>query len=455
MDQNEMAGKKPKKRSRGGIVLLVILLILAGGVGFLYYSVVKAPLDLDDPQQMAASAPMSAGERFRFYPADQTVQVKLDAADIWSLVIAQAGPDFLDTINKELSAYSLTLSGCGIRMEEESLRLDLELFYEDIRLVAKVPCTLEVSGRNVSLQPTGVKLGVISLPVAKLLSSVKLEYALDLPVINDMQQVSFVQDALLITGSMVEDFSALVPVSKKLSHIALFFENLQPLADALQNQEDYAALLSRLEQNPGSVEEVYHNLFVMAAPEKTTAYLDKRYGMTERFFPGIDFSGLEAEQTALTEQVTPLSLDLERFLTMVVGDYNDKKFKLSDGEFLLKKKPFVAGEYGVGKSDALFEVLDPESFFLVLVDAEDGFIRSTSSFYRMAAENLEFTQPVDYNKTYILGCVFRRAGGDPFLMYESEVENETSYVRVMKLVPLTEEEVNALQVPGKFGVWTG
>ena len=177
--------------------------------------------------------------------------------------------------------------------------------------------------------------------------------------------------------------------------------------------------------------------------------------MTERFFSGIDFSGLEAEQTALTEQVTPLSLDLERFLTKVVGDYNDKKFTLSEGQFFHKRKPFSAPVYGALKFEYLFDVLDPDAFFLVLVDAEDGYIRSTSSFYRMAGENLEFTQPVDYNKTYILGCVFRRAGGDPFLMYESEVENENSYVRVMKLVPLTEEEVNALQVPGKFGVWTG
>ena len=56
MAKQEVPEKQSKKPSVGGIVLLILLLLLIGTLGYLYYSVVKAPLDLDDPQKMAASA---------------------------------------------------------------------------------------------------------------------------------------------------------------------------------------------------------------------------------------------------------------------------------------------------------------------------------------------------------------------------------------------------------------
>jgi len=455
MAKREKTENQPKRRSHVGIILLILLLLLAGGVGFLYYSVVKAPLELDDPLQMAASAPMSPEERFRFFSDDRTVQVRMDAADLWSLIVAHFGTDFQDVINEELSSYDLTLSGCAIRMSGEGLQVDLELFWRDTRLVAKVPCALEVTGRHITLTPTGAKLGVISLPVGGLLSSLKLEYDLALPVISDVTQVSFAEDALLLTGSMEQDIRTLVPLDEKLYQTAVFSNSLQSLADALQTEAGYASLMSHLEQNPGDAEALYRQLFVMNSHEDTEEYLDSRFGLTQRFFPGIDFGALEPEQVALSEQRTTLNRSLEQFLTKVVSDYNEKKFRLSDGEFLRSGKPFQAAQYGGVEYDTLFQVLDPESLFLILVDAEDGFVRKTSSFYRMVDENQEFTQEVDFNKTYILGFVFRSVDGDPFLMYESEIHVGNAYVRKIKLIPLTEEAVSELQVPGKFGVWTG
>lgn len=455
MAQQEISAKQPKRRSRTGIVLLILILLLIGAAGFLYYSAVKAPLALDDPQQMAASAPMSPEERFRFFSAEQTAQIRMDAADIWSLILAHTGNDFPDNLNRELSPYSLSVSGCAIHMDAEGLQLDAELYYKDTRLVVKVPCALEVTGKRFTLKPTAVKLGVIPLPVGGLLSSVKMEYELNLPVISEVTQVSFAQDALLLTGPMEQDIRTLVPLDEKLYQAAVFCESMQPLADSLQTQTGFAAIVSHLEQDPGSAEAFYRELFTLADPEVVTAYLDSRFGLTQRLFPGIDFTATAAEQTALSEQTNGLYRSLEQFFTNVVNDYNDKKFQLSDGEFLQKKKPFHATQYGAEKYDALFELLDPDSFFLILVDVEDGFIRKTSSLYRIADENQQFTQSVDFNKTYILGCVLRSVDGDPFLLYETEINEGNTYSRNIKLCPLTEDDVSALQEPGKFGVWTG
>ena len=192
----------------------------------------------------------------------------------------------------------------------------------------------------------------------------------------------------------------------------------------------------------------------MADPDITKEYLDSHLGLTQRLLPGIDFSKLEAAHAELMEPVEPLVAILERFFANVVGDYNGKVFKLSEGEFLKKLKPFHATNYGTGNYDAMFEVLDADSFFLVLVDVENGFIRRTPSFYKLADENQQFTQPVDFNKTYILGCVFRGVDGNPFLLYETETHIDSTYYRNFTLRPLSEGDVSSLQVPGKFGVWT-
>ena len=138
MAKREETEKQPKRRSRVGLVLLIILLLLAGTVGFIYYSASKAPVAVDDPRQMADLKPMDAQERFRFFAADQNVQMKVGSADIWNFVLTHAGEDFLNIINEELSAYSLSVSGCGIQIDEKGPQLNMELFYEDIRVVAKV-----------------------------------------------------------------------------------------------------------------------------------------------------------------------------------------------------------------------------------------------------------------------------------------------------------------------------
>lgn len=454
MAQYEISEKEKSGFPFGVILLVLLLLLVAGTAGYLYYSVVKAPLELDDPHKLAASEPMDPAERFRFSAADETGQVRLDKGDLWHLILENTGGDFLDTINRELEAYSLTVSGCAIRIEEEGLQLDLELYYKEIRLVVKVPCTLEISGHRLSLMPTGVKLGILRLPVEQLLSSVKLEYDLVLPVISDVTQVMLARDAIVLSGPLEPELRNLAPSQNRQNRAAAFCAVRWPMAQVLHTQAGYEEVLTQLERDPGSVEGVYRELFTLAAPKDREAYLESRMGMTQRFFPSIHFSAVAAEQAEMQEQLDGISLAMDQFFTKAVNDFNEKNFLLSGGIFYKNGQPFRAAQYGAGEFDDLFQVLDPESFFLVLVDAEDGFVRKTSSLYRIVNAYQQFTQEVDRNKTYILGMVFRGVDGENYLMYETEIQGDNTYYREIVLQPLTQEEAAQLQVPGKFGVWT-
>lgn len=447
--------QKPKKRGRGGIVALVILLILAGAVGYLYYTIAKAPFQPDDPKKLAASAPMDVQDRFRFSAADGTAQVRLDKADLWTLILSNAGDDFLGKINRELSSYNVKVSGCAINLDEAGLRLDLELQYKDFRLLAQLPCEISLSNQRLTLTPTGVKLGVLPLPVGGLLSNVELEYNVMLPVLDEITRMGYEQDALVVTGTMETDVRTLLPQGETLKHALVFSERYQPLADALWEDDGFAAILAHLEKNPASAEDLYRDLFMLAEADLTEEYLEKCHGLTQRFFPGIDFAQVKEEHKLLDKELTHYYITLEQYFTFAVNEYNAKRLSLSDGVFIYAKKPFNAAEFEYRKFETIFEVLDPEAFQLVLVDAEDGFIRKTSSFFRMADESMAFTKEVDFNKTYILGCVIRSVDAEPYLLYEMEITTNNLYVRKVKLQSLTEAEVTALQEEGKFGVWTG
>ena len=446
--------KKRKGLPAFVIILLVLFLLVACTAGYLYFTIVRAPMEPDDPHQLAASAPMAPQDRFRFSPADQTVQVKIDRGDLWSLILDRAGDDFLADINAELSAYDLSVTGCAIHMDGDGLRLDLELLFRQLRMVAQVPCSLEFRGQQLTLVPTGVKLGRISLPIESLLSSLKLEYELNLPVIRDVTRLDFSDGALLLTGSMEADIRALVS-EENLKKTAVFSKALNPLLTPLLTPEGYADLLDLLAREPGRTEDLYRELLILADPATADSYVNDRSVLLRRFFPGIDFSALAEAHTLRSESDNAMMSQLDQFFTRVVYIFNNKQFRLSEGQFLYKKKAFHPSRHHQADYALLFSTLDPDSFFLVLVDAEDGFIRRTSSLYRLADEKQQFTQPVDFNRTYILGCVFRSPEGRPFLIYEREDHYDSTYVRSIALIPLTEEETASLQIPGQFGVWTG
>ena len=454
MANHEEYVEKPKRRSRGGIVFLIILLLLAGAVGYLYYSICKAPLELDDPQKLAASAPMSVEERFAFSSSDRTAQVKLDKTDLWNLILDIAGNDFLKNINSEIASYGLEISGYAIHMDEAGLRLDLELLYKETRLIARVPCDLEFSGNRMILTPTGIKLGVISLPVENLLSKVKLEYDVILPVLDQVSQVGFEEDTLVLTGTMESDVRSLMPEEEKLNQAKLFCKQLQPLVDVLDAENGFNCIVAYLEQNRGSVENLYRDLFTLTTQDIGQEYLTERRGLTQRFFPNIDFDQVGQERSRLREELNARNMLLNQFFSEAVNAYNEKTLTLSDGEFLLKNEPFLETQFAQQQYAFMAETLAQESFFLILVDVENGFIRKTSSFYRIADENQKFTQSVDFNKTYILGLVLRSVDGEPYLMYETEYHEKEIYYRIVTMVKLTEEDVAALRVPGVFGVWT-
>ena len=454
-----MANNETKEKKSGCgsclLVLLVFVLLIVGAVGFLAYTIIMAPLKLDDPKAMAASEPMSVGERFRFNAADGTAQVKLDKGDIWSFILEHAGDDFLDGINEEISSYSLSVTGCGIQLDEDAVQLNLEVFYNDsIRLVVKAPCDLEIKNGHIVAKPTGVKLGIISLPVDSLLSDVEVEYDMVLPVIDNVNLAGFTKDAILVTGKVDQNIQDMVAMDEIFDRVTIFNESLQNIVRLMDNKDEWKNILRSFEEDPASAEVFYRGIFSLSDELKRKEYLEEMDGLTLRIFPWMDLAGVKESRNDLIKELGEDFALLKEFFTDLFDDYNDKKFTLADGVFLMEDQPFDLRAYSEGKYGDLFEKLDPDKAFLVLVDTADGYNRFTDPLKKITDKKQQFTQKVDFNKVYILGCVIFAENGDAFLVYDAEVHVEGKYyLRSTTINPLTPEEVAALQVEGQFGVW--
>lgn len=458
MTRQEVTEKKPKKRFGVGKVLLILflllLLVLAAAVGYPYYCLFHAPFVPDDPQALAAAAPMEAGERFRVSAQDHSIQLRLDKRDIWSLLLSYAGNDFLDLINEETSEYGISVSGCAIHMDRKDMWLDLEVHRNGKRLTAGILLDLQFRGWEMILKPAGLKVGLFKIPVEFLPDELKLEQEVVLPVLTEVTQVGYEKDAILLTGDPEPDVRSLMPSGDILERALIFCKDYQSLTDALFDPAGFSGILPHLEEHPEEMQELYRGLFTLAEPQVTEDYLEERGDLTQRFFPGIDFSALAREQEILDEQLRVQYITLKKFFTNAVNEYNPNRLRIIDGVFIYEEEPFRADLFEYRKYGTVFEVLDPEAAFLMVVDAEDGFIRKTPAFGELVDKAQAFTREVDFEKPYILGLVLRSVDGDPYVMYETELTVDGLYVREPKLRLLTEDAVKALQVPGKIGVWT-
>lgn len=457
---------QPKKAShpvlRGiGIFLLVILLILGGAFGFLYYTITNGTVTIDDPAAVASQAPMPASQRFVFDAAGETAQIRLDKSDMWWLLLPEMGEHFLEDMNRELEAYHLRVTGYGFHITEDGICVDAEAMFKSIRLPVHVMTSLEFDASGFSLTPTTAKLGPIRLPVAGLLRSADTRMDVDWPVITDITDVAYAQDAVLLTGTLTQDLLSCVQKACKDNAIGWFSTSHQDVFRIARTEDGFRELLPGLEQDPGSVETLYHDLFTLAQVTEYEDYMEAARDLPLRFFPGIDYDGLEDECDSVRSQWVFANVMVDKLVAQVSIDFNDRRFSLKNGEFYLGKSVFDPLDYFGGdtalKMEQLFHIVDLDKFHLVLVGTIDGYSQETPVLNKVCAKKQQLTRELDRKEAYPVGCAFQGHNGEYFLRYESMelLEGGGKVSKFFKTVILTEEEYNSLVQEGKIGVWVG
>lgn len=444
-----------------GMILLVILLILGGSVGYLYYTITTDALTIDDPAALAAQAPMPASERFVFDAANETAQISLEKSDLWWLLLPEMEENFLETVNRELEAYQLRVSGYGFDITENGIRIDVEAMYKSLRLPVHIQTSLDVDGSGFSLTLTEAKLGPIRLPAAGLLRTADFRLDVNWPVVTDITDVSYRQGTVLLTGTLTQDMLSCAQKGCQNDAIGWFCTSRQDTFRVAQAAEGYRELLPGLEQDPGSVETLYHELFTLALVTEYEEYMEAAGNLPHRFFPGIDYDGLEAESDSIRDQWVFANVMADKLVAEVSIDFNNRRFSLKNGEFYHGKSVFDPLNYFGGdtalKMEQLFNIVDRDKFHLILVGSIDGYAVDSPVLNKVCAKKQQLTQDLDRKEAYPVGCVFQGVNGEYFLRYESmeHLNNGSKISKFLKTVTLTEAEYNSLVQEGKIGVWIG
>lgn len=448
--------KAPHPVLRGlGILLLVILLI----IGILYYTITTDSVTIDDPASLAAQTPMPASQRFVFDATNETAQIILDKSDLWWLLLPEMEANFLENANQKLESYGLTITGYGFNITKKGICVDLDAMYQSVRLPVHILTSLDFDASGFSLGLTSAKLGPIPLPAADLLSSVDGRIDVDWPVITDVTAVAYQPDTVILTGTLTQDMLSCVQKACQNDAIGWLSTSHQEIFRTARAADGFRQLLPGLEQDPGSIEALYHDLFTLSLVTDYEDYMKASRNLPHRFFPSIDYASLEKEADSVRSQWVYYNVLVDKLVTQVSHDFNNRRFSLKNGEFYYKKSVFDVCNYFTDdtsiKIEQMFHMLDQDKFHLVLVGSINGYAVDSPVLNKICSKKQALTQELNRKAAYPVGCVFQGLNGEYFLRYESMKISGTGnqMSKWLKTVTLTEAEYNALIQEGKIGVW--
>lgn len=436
---------------RGIGIFLLLLLLIAGGC---IVAVLTDTVTIDDPSALAAQTPMSASQRFVFDAARETAQISLDKSDLWWLLLPEMEESALVEAEQRLKEYQLSLTGYGLDITQEGIFIDVEVMYRAVRLPVHILTSLDFDESGVSVTLASAKLGPFRLPVEMLLSAADARLDVDWPVVTDITEVAYREDTVLLTGTVTQELLSCVQEASQNDAMGWFSTSHQEVFRAARTADGFRALLPGLEQESGSVEVLYRDLFSMAMVYEYQGYMKQTKNLAHRFFPGIDFAALEKESNAVRSQWVFYDAMMDKLVEQVSLDFNNRKFRLKDGGFYLKNVPFDVLNYfsqdEAVKMEQMFRVIDREKFHLILVASPDGYTAKSPVLNGICAWNQELSQELDRRKVYAVGCIFQGKNGEYALRYESA---GTEGIKSFKTVSLSEAEYDSLVQEGKIGVW--
>lgn len=471
----ETVVRPPKKRSAGKIVfwifsplllLLLLALILFGALslfGFPY----------DDQAALLEQAPMSAVERFAFHASEQTADVALDKSDILFILseeFAISPAELQEKLGQEgidLAAYGLTLEKYGIWMDDGvyvtllfkwhnvvpvPLRIDLDVAVDDGELSLRATDAHITRFTSMSLEELGNKYGF---------DAQRLSYQI---AINDLNPwLSKVRNMTVSNGNFVltygigkELFGEALADSSNAHNADYFIDDVPELSALIQsfvqqngtngdgdNGDDFTALLSELEENPGKIEEVRLNCLALAnSYQAEKAFEGEKRVYTARFLPNVTPEAVAARHDEIYSRVDERAALMRELVQKLNKLYQNGGILYSDTALLNAE---------TGEPLSLSEVVDdftPYECFLSEADSRlmlcSGEIQMMTFGFETPLKKLPHVKGAAYSglerdRVYMILLLTRMKNGQPAFVYLSNDGRLTS----LAVNPVTEEQYQA------------
>lgn len=458
------------KRSAGKIIFWIFspfLLVLVPAV-LLLGALSLFGFAYDDQAALLAQAPMSARERYVFHAAERTVDVAMDASDIL-FILSQGGEITPAALQAQLGEYGVDLAAYGLSFEKYGIRFDdgasVTLLF---RWLGFIPIPLQLDA-DASVANGELNLRVTKAHITKLVAlsaqaiaeklgfgTELLSYRISLEDLNTWlsgaRGVSFSDGHMVLTCGIGEEFFSEVRADAYFARNAAFYidgiPELTVFLNAFSEKEnrlelgdDFAALLERLETQPGLIEEVRVNCLALAYPY----HADKAFEGTKgeyltRFLPNVTREAAASRHEELYSLYEERAALMGALIQELNKLYRDKGISYSDADLL---------NAATGETLSLPQIVadySPYEGFLSQADSRlmlcGGDIRAMAFGFETPLKDMPrgegATYPgLDEDQAYMVLLLTRMKNGQPAFVYLA-----TKLTAVI-IDPVSEEEYGA------------
>ena len=447
--KSEIKKKKKKRRKRrrsasaiiGSIFKTIFLIVfflafaaVALGV-YLFIGINSDKLTIDSVSRLLNAKGLSVDERISIDEDGASARIYLDKADIWHLVTAEYGEDFIEKTKDGFNEKGLRLAGYGLIIDENDSQIDLDVRWNSFKIPVHVPIEISFDDSQISFSPTGVRAFKIdfSPKFFKFLSGFDVSTAaFSVPVkpmgfIKSFDSMSIRDDCLRFDVSLNPALLKDVCVEHGFpEHIAWFAEGYSEITEAaaLYTEDPAGALKAFLApaiRKDGELERLLAVYYTMASSDdkrsdlaENGAFILKRvlYGYTEDGFA-------EGKRNLVS------FCDGRRDMLFALAESLSEEWAASkisidkDYQFIYKKEVLDISLFTPeGYEWQSYEAFVPaEGITPVIVRTEDAYLSKIPALKKLTASRLELGENLDKDTSYALGFVAKTANSQCLLCY--------------------------------------
>lgn len=448
---NKKKKKKKRKKRRKSAVRIIgniirtifltafILCILAVGLAvYLFLGMNTDSFKTDSVSKIIKAEGMSVADRFEIDAKGRTAEMRMDDADVWYLIDAEYGEDYVEDLKDKFNEKGFRLSGYGLVIDEYDPSIDLDIRWNGIKIATHLPAEIDFEDGTLTFTPTGVRVAKISLSpkLFKFFTKIDLsEYVLSVKLdpmgfIKSFDKMSIEDQNFVFDVTLDSDFlKAVAPDTDESDTIAWFCDGYSEIIQAGKDYEadpDAAltALLKPAEKKSSELEKILNDYYTLADTADTAADFKANSGfMFDRILYGNTKEGYEETHDNIIAYCGERQAMVDELVTSLAAAWDGGKITINgESRFIYKKDYLNVMLFGTSENPwDNYELFVPaEGFKYALIDSESAYVAKTPKLKKLINNNAVFSpEDTDKEMAYGLGVIYKTANGFKLMTYVS------------------------------------
>ena len=442
--------KKRKKRRKSAariigniirtifITAFLLCLVAVGLAVYLFLGMNTDSFQTDSVSKIINAEGMSVAERFEINAKERTAKLSMDNADVWYLLDAKYGDEYLDELKDKFNEKGFRLNGYGLVIDEYDPSLDLDIRWNGIKLATHLPSEMSFDNGELTITPTGVRVAKINVSPKLLKFFTKIDLA-DYVLSVKIEPMGFIKsfdDMEIIDEKMVFDVSLdpsfLKAVSAECSCPEIVGWYCNGYDEILQAGKDYStdpqaaltALLKPAEKKTSELERFLNEYYTLADSSDTAADFEANNGfMFGRILFGNTQEGYEEAHENIVSYCEERQAMVDTLVSSLADSWNSGKITINgESRFVFKKDYLNVMLFATSENSwDNYELFVPaEGFRFALVDSESAYTAKTPKLSKLVNKNAVFSiEDLDRNTACGLNVIFETVRGYKLMSYVS------------------------------------